>query len=118
LEEAACALRCACAHNVKKNTTRHNPTNQNIPKPPELSIWQRHEEEREVDYSNFGFLLLPVVQDEDPALMTDLAAGRCLLEGREPLLLFDRPQVTSLIQGKTTNVTVDADIEEGGWVRA
>lgn len=81
----------------------------------EISIWQQHNEERDVDYNNFGFILAPVMQEDD-SLQQDLLNGKCVLTDREPkLLTFAKPQVMKVIQGKAENATFHVDIENGGW---
>ncbi|KAI8470208.1 MAG: G protein-coupled seven transmembrane receptor [Monoraphidium minutum] len=80
----------------------------------DISIWQRHEDDSDVDYSNFGFMLIPVVQPDD-SLERSLAAGECPLGREGTLFTLDKPPALNVIKGGAENGTFHIDVDSGGW---
>ncbi|KIZ03372.1 hypothetical protein MNEG_4587 [Monoraphidium neglectum] len=60
----------------------------------DISLWQRHEQDRDVVYDNLGVFLAPVEEaGADEGLSAQLATGNCLLSDREAkLFTFAKPQ--------------------------
>ncbi|KAI8467943.1 MAG: G protein-coupled seven transmembrane receptor [Monoraphidium minutum] len=84
----------------------------------EVTIWQRHEEERDVVYDDFGLFLAPMVEEDDEmSLEAQALSGVCLLTAakQEKLFTFANAQVARLIQGQAGNATMHIDVENGGW---
>lgn len=57
---------CVCCHNHAKGRSKpHYPSIQPLSSLPisDITIWQRHEDEHDVSYDNFGFFLSPVVRE-------------------------------------------------------